>query len=294
MWPSRPRQELLRRINRLPGGTSSIVAMRRALLSRVARQPELQALEADFVHLLSSWFNPGFLQMRRVDWNSPAQLLEQIIHHEAVHRDRRLGRPAPAPAARPPLLRVLPPAAARRAADLRRGGAAAARCRRDRAADRQGVAPLPPTVQGRRVLLDQQLPAGLKGVSLGNFLIKRVAEELQARAAAAARPSARCRRSRLRALAARRRGRDGLPKARPSAWRRRATLLRSAAATSTAGQRRRAARACRGARRRCCAWRALPRLPFAQPGGDPVARFHLDNGARLERLNRSATCRPRG
>src|SRR5436190_4959088 len=80
-----PRQELLRRINRLPGGTSSIVAMRRALLGRVARQPELQALEADFLHLLSSWFNPGFLQLQRVDWNSPAQLLEQIIHHEAVH-----------------------------------------------------------------------------------------------------------------------------------------------------------------------------------------------------------------
>jgi len=67
-----PRQELLRRINRLPGGTSNIVAMRRALLARVAKQPELQALEADFLHLLSSWFNPGFLQLQRVDWNSPA------------------------------------------------------------------------------------------------------------------------------------------------------------------------------------------------------------------------------
>ena len=42
-------------------------------------------MEADLLHLLSSWFNPGFLQMRRVDWNSPAQLLEQIIRHEAVH-----------------------------------------------------------------------------------------------------------------------------------------------------------------------------------------------------------------
>ena len=101
------------------------------------KQPELQALEADLLHLLSSWFNPGFLQMRRVDWNSPAQLLEQIIRHEAVHADRRLGRPAPAPAARPPLLRVLPSAAAGRAADLRRGGAAARDAGGDRAADRQ-------------------------------------------------------------------------------------------------------------------------------------------------------------
>jgi Malonyl-CoA decarboxylase C-terminal domain/Malonyl-CoA decarboxylase N-terminal domain len=81
-----PRQELLRRINRSPGGTSSIVAMRRALLARVAKKPELQAVEADFLHLLSSWFNPGFLQLQRVDWNSSAQLLEQIIQHEAVHQ----------------------------------------------------------------------------------------------------------------------------------------------------------------------------------------------------------------
>ncbi|HYJ97928.1 MAG TPA: malonyl-CoA decarboxylase family protein, partial [Burkholderiaceae bacterium] len=44
------------------------------------------AVEADLLHLLSSWFNAGFLQMRRVDWRSPAQLLEQIIRHEAVHR----------------------------------------------------------------------------------------------------------------------------------------------------------------------------------------------------------------
>ncbi|MEP7058707.1 MAG: malonyl-CoA decarboxylase N-terminal domain-containing protein, partial [Caldimonas sp.] len=80
-----PRQELLRRINRLPGGTSNIVEMRCALLERLAQQPELQALEADFRHLLSSWFNPGFLQLQRVDWNSPAQLLEQLIRHEAVH-----------------------------------------------------------------------------------------------------------------------------------------------------------------------------------------------------------------
>src|SRR5487761_2624492 len=81
-----PRQELLRRINRSPGGTSSIVAMRRALLARLPRRPELQAVEADFLHLLSSWFNPGFLQLQRVDWNSPAQLLEQLIRHEAVHQ----------------------------------------------------------------------------------------------------------------------------------------------------------------------------------------------------------------
>src|SRR5262249_2833546 len=80
-----PRQELLRRINRTPGGTASIVRMRHALLERLNGSPELRALEADLLHLLSSWFNPGFLQLGKVDWNSPAQLLEKVIHHEAVH-----------------------------------------------------------------------------------------------------------------------------------------------------------------------------------------------------------------
>ena len=80
-----PRQELFRRLNRAPGGTAAIVRLRRALLERLPRHPALAGVEHDMLHLLGSWFNPGFLQMRKVDWNSPAQLLEQIIHHEAVH-----------------------------------------------------------------------------------------------------------------------------------------------------------------------------------------------------------------
>ena len=80
-----PRQELLRRLNRAPGGTAMIVQMRRQLLRALPMHPELAAVEADFFHLLSSWFNPGFLEMQQVDWNSPAQLLEKIIQHEAVH-----------------------------------------------------------------------------------------------------------------------------------------------------------------------------------------------------------------
>jgi hypothetical protein len=80
-----PRQEWLRRLNRAPGGTAAILRLRRALLRVLPRQGELHALEADLLHLLSSWFNPGFLQMRRVDWNAPAQLLEKLIQHEAVH-----------------------------------------------------------------------------------------------------------------------------------------------------------------------------------------------------------------
>ena len=62
-----------------------MLRLRRALLKRLQDRPALQVIEAHRLHLLTSWFNPGFLQMKRVDWNSPAQLLEKIIHQEAVH-----------------------------------------------------------------------------------------------------------------------------------------------------------------------------------------------------------------
>jgi malonyl-CoA decarboxylase len=83
-----PRQELLRRLNRAPGGTATILRMRERLLELKREQSELDAVDRDFHHLLSSWFNPGFLQIVRVDWRTPAYLLEQIILHEAVHEIR--------------------------------------------------------------------------------------------------------------------------------------------------------------------------------------------------------------
>jgi malonyl-CoA decarboxylase len=80
-----PRQELLRRLNRAPGGTATILRMRERLLELKREDRELDAVDWDLRHLLSSWFNPGFLQIVRVDWRTPAYLLEQIILHEAVH-----------------------------------------------------------------------------------------------------------------------------------------------------------------------------------------------------------------
>lgn len=80
-----PRQELLRRLNRAPGGTKIILTMRREILKLLEKRRDLAALDYDIRHLLSSWFNPGFLKMHRVDWQSPAHVLEKIIHHEAVH-----------------------------------------------------------------------------------------------------------------------------------------------------------------------------------------------------------------
>ena len=82
------RQELIRRLNRAPGGTSALVAMRADLLSAMNGHKDLAALDRDVVHLLSSWFNRGFLVLRRIDWSTPANILEQIIRYEAVHEIR--------------------------------------------------------------------------------------------------------------------------------------------------------------------------------------------------------------
>jgi malonyl-CoA decarboxylase len=82
------RQELIRRLNLAPGGTSELVAMRADLLHLMNGHRDLAALDRDVVHLLSSWFNRGFLVLRRIDWSTPANILEQIIRYEAVHEIR--------------------------------------------------------------------------------------------------------------------------------------------------------------------------------------------------------------
>jgi malonyl-CoA decarboxylase len=82
------RQELIRRLNRAPGGTSELVSMRADLLRAMKGHKELAALDRDVAHLLSSWFNRGFLVLRRIDWSTPANILEKIIRYEAVHEIR--------------------------------------------------------------------------------------------------------------------------------------------------------------------------------------------------------------
>ena len=79
------RQELIRRLNLAPGGTAALVQMREALLALTRDDSELRALDRDFVHLFASWFNRGFLVLRRIDWTTPAHILEKIIRYEAVH-----------------------------------------------------------------------------------------------------------------------------------------------------------------------------------------------------------------
>ncbi|NBO84909.1 MAG: decarboxylase [Burkholderiaceae bacterium] len=177
-----PRQELLRRLNRAPGGTAAVVEMRRDLLTLLNKKPELMGLDYDMRHLLSSWFNPGFLKMHRVDWKSPAEILEKIIAHEAVHAIDGWD-------------------------DLRRRLQPDRRCFAffhpqlpDEPLIFVEVALLPeipvaimPLVDKKSTPVEQSnqfkvaafysisnCESGLRGVSMGNFLIKRVAEQLHA------------------------------------------------------------------------------------------------------------------
>ena len=100
-----PRQELFHRLD-IGGGTATLVAIRRGVLSGLKAHPEWRVIDADLVRLFCSWFDPqaygsssGWSRL----WHTPAIILEQLIHYEAVHENRQLDRVAPATGSRPPL-----------------------------------------------------------------------------------------------------------------------------------------------------------------------------------------------
>ncbi|MXN65816.1 MCD, Malonyl-CoA decarboxylase MCD [Stappia sp. GBMRC 2046] len=175
------RQELIRRLNLAPGGTSGLVAMRAELLQRLKDKPELDEVDRDFEHLFSSWFNRGFLVMRRIDWSTPASILSKIIRYEAVHEirdwedlrrridlaDRRLYAFFHPALVDDPLIFV------------------------EVALTREIPAAIPPILAEERAEISAEeattatfysisnCQKGLRGISFGNFLIKQVVEELR-------------------------------------------------------------------------------------------------------------------
>ncbi len=82
------RKELIRRINLAPGATADLVQMREHLLDALVRREDLVAVDHNFLQLLASWFNRGFLVLKRIDWSMSAIVLEKIIRYEAVHEIR--------------------------------------------------------------------------------------------------------------------------------------------------------------------------------------------------------------
>jgi malonyl-CoA decarboxylase len=287
-----PRQELLRRLNHTPGGTAAVLRLRRALLRRLPARPEWAALEHDMLHLLSSWFNPGFLQLKRVDWNSPAQLLEKIILHEAVHQidgwddlrrrlqpDRRCFAFFHPQLPEEPLIFVevalLPEMPALIAPLIDKSATPLT-------AEQFSVAAFYSISNCER---------GLRGVSLGNFLIKQVAEHLQREL-----PRLRtfCTLSPLPGFAAwllsepdlaalPRLGKTAALRVQLALMTLRAACDGDLSALQGAAAHERLDAGAQAALMTLAAAYLVTLSPT--PAGDPVARFHLDNGARLERLD---------
>lgn len=79
------RMELFRALNMAPQGTESLIALRADVLDALKDQPGLAAVNDDLLHLFRSWFNRGFLDIRRIDWETPAVVLEKLIEYESVH-----------------------------------------------------------------------------------------------------------------------------------------------------------------------------------------------------------------
>src|SRR4051812_3698391 len=175
-----PRQELFRRLNLAPGGTAALVRMREDLLGHGGDEPGLAGVDDDLAHLLSSWFNRGFLVLRRVDWSTPADILERIIRHEAVHAIRDwhdLRRRVQPPDRRcfaffHPSLVDEPLIFVEVALTREVPGSIQALLAEDREV-------LPPERATTAVFYSiSNCQPGLKGVSFGHFLIKQVVEEL--------------------------------------------------------------------------------------------------------------------
>jgi len=301
-----PRVRLLTQFNALPDGVKFLVDMRAELLKIKSHHPALAGLEQDLKALLKTWFDVDFLELRRITWNTAsAALLEKLIAYEAVHAIASWD-------------------------DLKNRLDSDRRCFayfHPRMPDEPLIFVEVALVNGLadniQALLDENAPVtdprtadtaifysisnaqrGLAGISFGNFLIKRVADALSAefkglrtfatlspipgfmgwleRRLAEGEPNLLTERERkaLSAIAGRTSGAKGAFK----------TLLAGTAwlddATASAAMREPLMRLC-------------VRYVAEEKGGggralDPVAHFHLSNGASIERLNWKADLSPKG
>ena len=274
-----PRQELLRRMNMAPGGPGTLIAMRSEITAHLRHEPELKLLDADLKHLFASWFNRGFLELRRIDWQSAAAVLEKLIAYEAVHAIKGWD-------------------------DLRRRLAPDRRCFAFfhpalpgeplifvEVALVKGLATsMPPllsqdveedTAQAQAAGADTAIfysisncQDGLRGVSFGNFLIKQVVEELQAEFPQLKRFSTLSPMPGFRRWLTQQLAEESNPDA---------ALLPKLARDGWWHDPEQS-EPLRAALMRLCAT-YLTRRPSPGNRIDPVARFHLGNGARLERIN---------
>ncbi len=277
-----PMQEFLRRLNMAPGATAQIVAMRTDLLGFIKTHPALDGVDASFRHLLGSWFNRGFLVLQRIDWSTPANILEKIIRYEAVHqiRDwsdlrRRLDpRDRRCYAFFHPSLIDEPLIFVQIALTDRIPGSIQELLSEE---SKMNGGPEPSTAVFYSISNCQK---GLSGISFGNFLIKQVAADLQKEI-----PSLRTFVTLSpipgfhRWLERARTGHelDYLDETQAEA-------LEIAENHLWWGDEDRAERLRPVLMAACAHYLLLAKSASGMPA-DPVARFHLGNGARLERIN---------
>jgi malonyl-CoA decarboxylase len=275
-----PRQELFRRINMAPGGISVLLDMRTRILRTAPEHPHRAGIEADLVHLFKSWFSRGFLVLQRIDWRTSALILERLIQYEAVHQIQGWR-------------------------DLRRRLEADRRCYAffhpalpdeplifiEIALTRGMSARVQPLLDPDSPVLDlaaancaifysiTNCQDGLRGVSFGNLLIKQVAEDLgrefpRLRTFATLSPVPGFRKWLASVI-------DSLPAGAVSPEL--IALVAKPEAADALGEKA-VPPPVREELRRLCAYYLLHAKQDKEPL-DPAARFHLANGARLERLN---------
>lgn len=277
------RQELFRRLNLAPGATAQIVSMRNDLLNEQARPDlNLSGVDADLRHLFQSWFNRGFLVLRRIDWQTPASILEKIIAYEAVHEISGWDD----------LRRRLDPVDRRCFAFFHPSLIDDPLIFVEVALTTEIPAAIAPLLKGERRLQAGEVPTtavfysisncqpGLRGISFGNFLLKQVVEDLareipSLKTFVTLSPVPHFARWLDRLIASDPSGvisaedRETLTALLDPRWHRASTeneelkeaVLAQAAHYFLAGK-------------------SADNRPV-----DPVARFHLGNGARLERIN---------
>ena len=275
------RQELFRRLNMAPGGTEALVAMRAELLRGLKKHPQWRGVDADLLHLFRSWFNRGFLRLERIDWHTSAIVLEKLIQYEAVHevqgwRDlrRRLEGDRRCFGFFHPQLRDEPLIFIEVA--LTKGMSAQVQPLLDI------HSPVANPAQADCAIFYSitNCQEGLRGTSFGNLLIKQVAEELKREfphlvtfATLSPIPGFR------KWLA------DPETRVRlsmgPEGEQRLARLARIEEAGWHGGD---VPEDLKKLLERLCAWYLLHAKQGDEPY-DPVSRFHLGNGAALERLN---------
>lgn len=265
-----PRQELLRRLNQPAGATLELVRMRHDLLGFLREHPELEAIDLDFRHLFRSWFNRGFLVLRPIGWQSPANILEKIIEYEAVHtindwsdlRRRLLPSDRRCFAFFHPAMLDEPLIFVEVALCQGIPGSVQALLAEDRA-------PLPESDLDTAVFYSiSNCQAGLRGISFGNSLIKQVVEELRAE----------------------------LPQIRTTitlspipglmGWLRKQPepIASQIVAAAEKGDLDALQNLADEIRLAAATWLAQEKAANGQPA-DPVARFHLGNGAQLHQVH---------